>query len=270
MREEANIYKEEFLAKDHPQDSPENMYSDFSSNIQKVMDKHIPTKIVRGNKDRQWVSVHTKKLIKRRDKMCGKARSGNTRAKSKFKSIKHLIQKKIREDYNKYVNSIITDNEDSYSTQANNSSSKKFWSFVKSLKRDNTGVAPLKENGILTSDPTEKAEILNKQYQSVFTHDNEVKSDDLPAPTSQLPDIDPIIITLEGVVKLLQHLNPSKASGPDAIPPSALKELAVEIAPILQVIFQQSLDTGSLPSEWLNANISTMCSGTLNVYTRMV
>ena len=56
-----------------------------------------------------------------------------------------------------------------------------------------------------------------------------MKSDHLPAPTSQLPDIDPIVITLKGVVKLVQHLNPSKATGPDAIRPSALKELAVEI-----------------------------------------
>ena len=65
-----------------------------------------------------------------------------------------------------------------------------------------------------------------------------------------------ITVSEEGVLKLLQQLNPNKASGPDAIPPSTLKELATEIAPIITVIFQRSLDSGKLPSTWLSANIT--------------
>jgi hypothetical protein len=55
---------------------------------------------------------------------------------------------------------------------------------------------------------------------------------------------------------LLQDINPSKASGPDGIPNRILKECASQIAPSLTVIFQKSIDTGTLPEDWLNANIS--------------
>ena len=55
--------------------------------------------------------------------------------------------------------------QEEYSSQTK-VSNKKFWSFVKNLKRDNTGVAHLKDKGVLTVDPTAKADILNRQYQA--------------------------------------------------------------------------------------------------------
>ena len=51
-------------------------------------------------------------------------------------------------------------------------------------------------------------------------------------------------ISIEGVDKLLQGLSPNKASGPDEISPKILKELHHEIAPILTLIFNLSLETG--------------------------
>ena len=60
----------------------------------------------------------------------------------------------------------------------------------------------------------------------------------------------------EGVVKLLQQLSPFKAAGPDGITPYVLKTAAEEIAPALTIIFQKSLDTGTVPLDWLCANIT--------------
>jgi hypothetical protein len=51
------------------------------------------------------------------------------------------------------------------------------------------------------------------------------------------------IKSCEGIAKLLLNLNPNKAAGPDEIKPRVLKELATEIALILTIIFQISLDT---------------------------
>ena len=68
--------------------------------------------------------------------------------------------------------------------------------------------------------------------------------------------ISPINIDVIGVIKLLKERNQNKASGPDKIPNLVLKNLADNIGPILQVIFQTSLDTGCLPRDWLTANIA--------------
>ena len=78
-------------------------------------------------------------------------------------------------------------------------------------------------------------------------------------PTMSLPrypNIENITISIEGVEKLLDSINIHKASGPDKIPNIILKTCSLEISPALANIFQQSLDTGALPNDWKNANIS--------------
>lgn len=62
--------------------------------------------------------------------------------------------------------------------------------------------------------------------------------------------------TLWGVKKELLKLNPHKASGPDGISPRVLKELAEEIAPILKIVFESSITSGSVPEDWRNANVT--------------
>ena len=76
--------------------------------------------------------------------------------------------------------------------------------------------------------------------------------DDIRNKYLNMPDLK---ISVNGI-KLLQGLKPDKAPGPDQIRPLLLQKLSLEIAPILQVIFSKSLEEGSLPSEWLKANVS--------------
>ena len=68
-----------------------------------------------------------------------------------------------------------------------------------------------------------------------------------------MPEIN---INLNGILKLLSNLQPHKAAGPDEIRPIVLRELRTEIAPIIQLIFEKSLATGKLPSDWTRANVS--------------
>ena len=70
------------------------------------------------------------------------------------------------------------------------------------------------------------------------------------------PSAPEITITLNGIQKLLAKLNPNKAAGPDNIKPRILKELSNEIAPILLIIFRKSLETGEVPQDWRNANVT--------------
>ena len=51
------------------------------------------------------------------------------------------------------------------------------------------------------------------------------------------------------------RLKPGKAAGPDQLKPLLLKELRDEIAPITKIIFEKSLQTGKLPSDWVTANV---------------
>ena len=70
-----------------------------------------------------------------------------------------------------------------------------------------------------------------------------------------MPDID---IFLHGILKLLLNLKPGKAAGPDNLRLALLKELREEIAPILQVIFTRSFETGKLPADWCRVNVTPL------------
>ena len=64
-----------------------------------------------------------------------------------------------------------------------------------------------------------------------------------------------INIQVDGVEKLLGYINPHKAKGPDEIHGRVLKECKNIIAPILTIIFQKSLLSGTIPSDWKHANV---------------
>ena len=70
-----------------------------------------------------------------------------------------------------------------------------------------------------------------------------------------LPNISPIQIHVKGVAHLLSSIQVHKASGPDNLPARFLKEVANEIALALAIIFQASLDQGSLPDIWKTAAV---------------
>ena len=46
---------------------------------------------------------------------------------------------------------------------------KKLWSYIKSQRKDTSGIPPLSQNGSLYADPNQKAEILNNYFSSVFS-----------------------------------------------------------------------------------------------------
>ena len=70
------------------------------------------------------------------------------------------------------------------------------------------------------------------------------------------PSMSEITITTPGVQKLLSEINPHKAHGPDNITARVLKETASVLAPMLAHLFQQSLNTGEIPTEWKLAYVT--------------
>ena len=129
-----------------------------------------------------------------------------------------------------------------------------FYRYINSQKKDTQGIPPLKKrqgSGLAQSD-FEKASEFNGQFTDVFTKSEHSQ---VPLLDRSAPFMEDIVVTKEGVTKLLKGLNPSKALGPDELHPRVLKELATELGPVFVHLFQQSIDKGEIPKEWSLANI---------------
>ena len=126
--------------------------------------------------------------------------------------------------------------------------SKPIWRYLKSKRQDGNGVSPLKENGQLHSDSKRKAEILNNQFCAVFTSEDTPNIPKLPGPNTEMPKFE---IAVQGVTKLLEGLNGGKASGSDELLNWILNNAVNKISPSLKIIFDQSLQTGKLPDDWV-------------------
>ena len=118
----------------------------------------------------------------------------------------------------------------------------------------------------MEDDPVKKANILNAQFQSVFSPRTPLSLKALSTraagflrPDGTLnttPKMPPINITEEGVRKRLCQLNPHNAAGPDRISPLVLKELAVVIAPVITRLFRASLSQATPPDTWREAHVT--------------
>ena len=241
--------------------SANDLWLIFSKAIQEGTKKFIPHKKAKRKDNLPWVTREIQKLIKRKNRLHYKKRSTKNfnRSSQNFRALEKkisetnkIVQKKMRHAYWEYIDSLITPSD----TDDNEySGMKRFWSFIKHRRKDANGVAPLKVNGTTTSTPKGKADILNQQFESVFTHETPIGDDFLPqvSPHKTMEDIH---FTTNGIEKLLKNLKVHKAAGPDAITPRILKELSPVVARILTIIYTRSYETGEAPDDWKRANVA--------------
>ena len=226
----------------------------FTKAIEEGMSKYIPSRMTKMKERPPWITLDIKRLLRKPRKLFEKQQGSAyaRRASQHYRSLKAFTPKSIRKAYWHYIEGIITDKDDDDSP----TSDKKFWRFVKHRKQDTQGVAPLKKNKKLVDDPVDKANILNSQFQSVFSARNPlslktlstraanfIKPDGTPNDTPQMPTVD---ITEEGVRRRLQTLNPHKAAGPDKLNPLVLRKICWCHCPcdykVVQSVFKTSKD----------------------------
>ena len=144
-------------------------------------------------------------------------KSGSAKIRAIFETLRREIKADIRKQHDLYVNNLVGD------VKAN---PKDFYRYItNSQKKDAQGISPLKmrNGGGVAQSESEKAAEFNGQFTDVFTKS---ECGQVPLLDRSAPFMEDIVVTQEGVTKLLKGLNPSKALGPDELHPRVLKELA--------------------------------------------
>ena len=153
------------------------------------------------------------------------------------------------------VNNLMKDAYHSYCTHlfddSHTNNRKRFWSLIKHQRKDFSSITSLEVDGQCITSPQEKAETLNNQFFTFFTDENTSFSN----LETTFPLIGSLSFSTKGIENVLNNLSTNKSPGPDCIPNFVLKLCSSIIAPVLQVIFTQSLKNQTLPTDWLSANI---------------
>ena len=220
------------------------MLSSFKGRIHTIIDERVPSKMTQTRQTHPWMNRSIRRAIRRKQRAHKMSkRTGTKKDKDMYKKHQAEVQFEVRTAHKQYMQDVVSD---SYK-----GNSKKFWSFIKSTGQESAEVSPLKnEDGFLEGDNQSKANILNSQFESVFTkEDTRSIPDKGPGPHPEMPDIE----NWKGVHKLLKGLNSFKATGPDCIPAFILKAATDQLAPILTTMYQTSLNTGQIPSDWREA-----------------
>ena len=231
----------EHLTNNTTNNTVEEVWTDIHKALTDTLKKNVPTKTLSNKYHQPWSNTMIKRLSRRKNRAWAKAKkTDSTKDWQRFDELQKETRRASRQAYNKYTSEMVEEG-----------GNPKLYRFIKSKKTDSHGVSPLKDSGLTFSDPQQKANILNKQFCSVFTKENLETLPDLgESPHPTMPDID---VTLPGVTKLLKQLNPRKAAGPDGIPCRLLVMVAEELAPALTHLFNLSLETGEIPNAWRHA-----------------
>ena len=115
-----------------------------------------------------WITQEIRRLMRKRDKLYQKQKTGSGKDRCHFKRVKHLVQLKIKISYENNLADILGVG----SCDENEGSGfppKKLFSLIKNSRQDNRGISTLRDSeNILHSGNVKKANLLNSQISVRF------------------------------------------------------------------------------------------------------
>ena len=168
------------------------LWDEFKGALQSGIEQFVPQRTVSSKPSLPWITQELKRSIRMRDSLYNKyKRLRSPSDRHAFVEARHLVKHKLKQVHNTYIEDILgltgtseqSEPHCQSSSETNNSTyaSKKLFSLLK----DSKGSTLLKKDGKLYSDTVDKANILNNQFQSVFTPKSPLKLSQLAYMTVQ-------------------------------------------------------------------------------------
>ena len=139
---------------------------------------------------------------------------------------------------------------------------KDFWKYTQSKLKSRASIPDLEvisEDGSVSyaKDDESKANQFQQYFGGVFTNE---PNEEMPYFEERIYEeaIKDIDITTDMILKKLKKLKVNKSPGPDRIHPRVLHEISNQICIPLQIIFNVSLKTKTLPDEWKHAHVTAI------------
>ena len=237
---------------------PNEMWEFWKNQFLTCIDKHAPIRSKRiGNKKSPWITHELIRKMRKRDFLKKKAeRTKDQYCWNDFKAARNEVNNSIKYAKRKYF----CDN-----LSACKKDPRKTWQLVNELsprQHMKKVIADIEIGNIKISSASEMAEAFNCHFANIG-HD---LARDIPsADTDTVPEsylISPNATfsfkscSPNEVRKLLEKLDTKKSTGLDNLPSRMLKIAAGVLAPSLAFLFNQSISSGIVPTEWKLARVT--------------
>ena len=125
------------------------------------------------------------------------------------------------------------------------------YKYIRSLyKLNNIPLSMHLNNKVATVDD-QKATLFNEYFHSIYSSPSIIPAfEQLPSSHLGIECIRSITISEEDIYKALSSLDPNKAKGIDNFGPSLLKQCSLALTAPLYHLFNTSISSGSIPSQW--------------------
>nr|VZI13424.1 unnamed protein product [Spirometra erinaceieuropaei] len=240
----------------------EEFWQYFCGIIESLIDSHCPIKITRPCERPPWVNSTTKKAMKKKQRLWKKyMQLRDPVSLAEYKDQRNKCRKQIRIARTSFERRLVAESI---------TCPKKFYKYIPSRRKHRDEIACLKDSlGNLLVEGPQKVQLLSEFFQSVFTEessedDQQFEMDRNSRDFQMRQDtavIETVAFSVGEVRRVLSQIKPDKSPGPDGIPGLILKELSKELAKPLSTLFELSMRTGRLPSQWKTANLVPLHKG---------
>ncbi len=234
-------------------DNVDDSWNRFKDLLLTAADQSIPKVRLSRRKRVHWLSAETLQLIRKKRRQYKQAkRSGKQEDLARYKKTSNTVRRLTRKDHCDHLEAI---------SQQLVTNQRVFWRWLKNVRGGFIGIPNLKFMGKVFTAAADKAKVFNSYFCSIFTKENLsnlTSRRNLLQASWSTASISDVIIDEDSVSEVLGRIDPSKACGPDEIPGRLLKEGAPWLVEPLTKLFNMSLQSGCLPTDWRRANVTPM------------
>ena len=168
LEEELEQLTDEFMARNPNEYTVDENWSFFKSRLKQATNNHVPQKRVKSSRRLPRITTTIRRMMRKRARLFKKARTRRSKRAIHwqiYKKHRNAVKKQIDLAHSRYVNEVI-------SGSLEEGDGKAFWNYIKLNRTDTIGVPPLKVENKVVDSNQDKANILNKHFQSVFANED--------------------------------------------------------------------------------------------------
>lgn len=210
--------------------------------VTNVVESCVPKLTIRDCTAPPWVDAEVRHLQQLKRTAWRNAKRNNKWAK--FRRVRNKLKSVTRMKQRQFLKGL---------GEQCKTNPKRFWTYYRSKTKNRSLPQTIEHEGRESQEAATKASLFNEYFHSVFTRGCD----------SELPNVQGFVdyslgtvhFSVQEVLSQMKSLDVNKACGPDNLSPRVLKECYKELAPSLTLLFEKSMQTGTIPSQWRQANV---------------